>query len=245
VKKKLLRSLLPKRLKPHTIRRGPNRGRVIVTSWHDYPGAILGYTEANLLTWLARNVGQGETWLDIGAHYGYTAIALADCVGPTGRVFAFEPMVGTAGCLSAARSLNRLTWLTVVPLGLGADPGLRTQTVATVRGMADRTMPDGSTDQICVACFDEIWPSLSGHVPTIHGIKIDVQGAEHDVILGMRDHLANSMPTLVVELHSGVDRTKIVDLLQTLGYRSAGMPVSGGPPGPPYLDDHSYVFVGR
>ena len=75
--KETIRELLPRRLKAHRILAGPLRGAKIVTSWHDYPGAILGRTERPLLGWFQANVQPGQTWLDIGAHYGYTAIALA------------------------------------------------------------------------------------------------------------------------------------------------------------------------
>ena len=44
--KEALRKLLPRTVKPHRILAGPLRGQWIVTSWHDYPAAILGYTEA-------------------------------------------------------------------------------------------------------------------------------------------------------------------------------------------------------
>jgi hypothetical protein len=43
---------------------------------------------------------------DIGAHYGYTAIALCKLVGPSRRVFAFEPMLKTAGCVSIQSPLT-------------------------------------------------------------------------------------------------------------------------------------------
>ena len=68
-----------------------------MTSWHDYPAAILGRTEGALLAYFAKHASSGETWLDVGAHYGYTAIALSKLVGGNGRVFAFEPMLNTAG----------------------------------------------------------------------------------------------------------------------------------------------------
>src|SRR4051812_13807854 len=73
--KERVRGLLPRRLKNHTIRSGPMAGCAIFTSWHDYPGAILGTTERPLVEWLQRNVRPNETWIDVGAHYGYTAIA--------------------------------------------------------------------------------------------------------------------------------------------------------------------------
>ncbi|HEY6210465.1 MAG TPA: hypothetical protein VIW28_15495, partial [Gemmatimonadales bacterium] len=115
-----IRWLMPRAIRPHRILAGPLRGRTIVTSWHDYPGAILGRTERALLRWFERNVKAGETWLDAGAHYGYTAIALSELVGRSGRVFAFEPVLATAGHLARTRALNDLPQLIVVPFGLGA-----------------------------------------------------------------------------------------------------------------------------
>ena len=79
-----IRRLMPRTLRAHRILGGPLRGCRIVTSWHDYPGAILGRTERALLEWFERHVIPGTTWLDVGAHYGYTAIALARLVGSRG-----------------------------------------------------------------------------------------------------------------------------------------------------------------
>ena len=75
--KERFRKLLPRQTREHRILSGQLRGVAIVTSWHDYPGAILGRTEAPLLEWFRHNVRRSQTWIDIGAHYGYTAIALA------------------------------------------------------------------------------------------------------------------------------------------------------------------------
>src|SRR5438552_7816781 len=108
-----LRRLMPRAVRPHRILWGRLRGFRIVTSWHDYPAAILGRTERPLLDWFEEHVKPGETWLDVGAHYGYTAIALSRLVGPLGRVFAFEPMLGTAGHLARTRAINGLRQLTV------------------------------------------------------------------------------------------------------------------------------------
>ena len=106
--KEALRRFFPRSLVPHRILAGPLRASTIVTSWHDYPAAILGRTERPLLECFANNVGKGETWLDIGAHYGYTAIALSKLVGTSGHVYAFEPMLNTAGCICRTKSMNNL-----------------------------------------------------------------------------------------------------------------------------------------
>lgn len=224
---------------------GPLRGANIFTSWHDYPGAILGRTEKPLLNWFGRHVRTAETWIDVGAHYGYTAIALARLVGERGRVFAFEPVLETAACLTRTRELNNLTQLTVVPLGLDADPTVRTQRLPTIRGMADSTLEQKSREQqILVGSFDSLWPSLSGNDAAIHGVKIDVQGMELKVLQGMRDTLRTHRPVLALELHSGVDRGAIFETLRDCGYASAGEPIEPEEDrrNPRYLDNCSYMF---
>ena len=73
--KKYIRPFLPTKVKVHRIKNGDLRGMKIMTSWRDYPGAILGRTEKPLLSWFRDNVNNGETWIDVGAHYGYTSLA--------------------------------------------------------------------------------------------------------------------------------------------------------------------------
>src|SRR5207245_188128 len=135
--KERMRRLLPRRVRPHRILSGPLRGLRIVTSWHDYPAAILGRTERPLLKWFERHVRLQETWLDVGAHYGYTAIALSRRVGSSGRVFAFEPMAVTSGHLAATRTVNRLRQLIVIPLALGDPETIALGQLPAVRGMID------------------------------------------------------------------------------------------------------------
>src|SRR5258708_14969569 len=95
--KETVRKFLPREIRSHRVLAGPLRHALIVTSWHDYPGAILGTTERTLLRWFADYVKPGETWLDVGAHYGYTPIALSRLGIPTGPEFAFWPVISTAG----------------------------------------------------------------------------------------------------------------------------------------------------
>jgi FkbM family methyltransferase len=244
-----VRPWLSKNLRAHTILAGPLRGARIVTSWHDYPAGISGATELPLLAWFQRHVRPGTTWLDVGAHYGYTAVALSRLVSPSGRVFAFEPMLATAGCVARTRRLNQLEQLTVVPQALGCPDTLTTVRLPTTRGMADRTLTStthapSESELFQVARFDWLWPQINGGNPAIDGIKIDVQGMELDVIAGMRRTLEEQRPKLVIELHRGVDRAAMLRLLEAAGYSAVAEPVEpiadGSAPG--LLDDRSYAF---
>jgi FkbM family methyltransferase len=246
---RVLRRALPPTLKEHAILGGPLRGCRIVTSWRDYPAGVTGRTERHLLAWFTREVGEGETWLDVGAHYGYTAIALSRLVGGVGRVFAFEPVVASAGCVAATKRVNRFDQLTVVPLGLGSpSPGpLTTIALPLTRGMADRTLVGHAglaTQSLHIARFDWLWPLMSGPSDAIHGIKIDVQGMERDVLCGMATILQRQRPKLVIEFHAGVDRAEIVDFLAGLGYGRHAEPVEPQGVGPDLrlMDDRSYAF---
>jgi len=238
-----IRRFLPRAIRPHTILAGPLRGASLYTSWHDYPGAILGTTEKPLLEWFRRNVLPGEIWIDIGAHYGYTAIALCRLVGPTGRVFAFEPVLGTAGCVARTRELNALAQLQIVPLGLASCSTIETRRLPLVRGMADSTISRNAwAEPISVVSFDTVWSFLCEQNPTIHGVKIDVQGMELEVIEGMRHTLQSQRPKLIVEFHAGVDRDRALELLCACGYSEPGAPIDPDR-SPLYQDDKSYLFV--
>jgi FkbM family methyltransferase len=240
-----LRALLPRTIKPHRILGGRLKGRRMVTSWHDYPAGILGKTEAALLEWLFRSACPGETWLDIGAHYGYTALAMSQLVQASGRVFAFEPMIATAGRLYETRGIGQLQNLYVIPIALGApDEGLEIQHLPATRGMIDSGFDGAASEMLVVARFDSAWPGICGGNPKIHGVKIDVQGMELSVLRGMRETLAKFRPKLVIELHRGVDRGAILELLASVGYPDPATPIEpiSGETAPEYLDDHSYAF---
>lgn len=243
--KRMVRPLLPRKIRSRRILGGPLRGSRIVTSWHDYPAALLGYNEASLLRWFAATVKTGETWLDVGAHYGYTALALARLVGPSGRVFAFEPVPETARCLAETRRLNHLSELRVITLGLSDCDEVAPMEVELVRGMGQPESEAGrSHEEISVVSLDRVWRQLAEGDERVQGVKVDVQGMELSVLKGMTALLTAQHPLLAVEFHHGVNRRAILQLLEACGYQPRGNPVEpergGGEPR--YADDHTYCF---
>jgi FkbM family methyltransferase len=244
-----IRKILPKQFRPHRILSGPLSGMRIVTSWNDYPSAIVGLNERPLLRWFDQNVKAGETWLDIGGHYGYTTLAMSRLVGQAGRVFTFEPTLSTAGFLSRTVQINGLSQVTVVPMGLGSPPTLELVRIATSRGMSDSTLKRAGENEvtILVASFDWLWPQLSGTNGRIDGVKIDVQGMELEVLRGMGTWLRAWKPKLAVEVHLGVDREALLGMLDSFGYSRDSKPIDpvAGEITSGYHDDHSYAFQAR
>lgn len=236
---------LPRTQKPQRIWSGMLRGHRIVTSWHDFPRAILGKAEPRLLKWLVDHVEPGETWIDVGAHYGYVSLALAHLVGGRGRVFAFEALPRTAGNLAATKMANQLQQLVVVPLALGSGSEIRRVDLCARRNMAEWNDEQGATkESVFVVAFDHIWPHIAHNDTTISGIKIDVQGLEADVVRGMAEHIRRHKPKLVVELHSGVDRNEFRSLVRELGYCETPRKIEPLPDEAEddILDDRNYEF---
>jgi FkbM family methyltransferase len=226
--KSLVRELLPRRHVAHRIMSGPLRGMRIVTSWHDYPAAIFGYTERKLTDWLLANARPGETWLDVGANCGYTSLALSRAVGPQGRVFAFEPALTTAACLERTARANRLDQLVALPFALSEAPQPVVARFATERGMIDSQLPaDGRLEMTAIIAvgLDAIWDSVADGDPVVHGIKIDVQGMELDALRGMRRLLARHRPKIVLEIHRDVPRNDVLSLLEDCGYLVDNEPI--------------------
>jgi FkbM family methyltransferase len=155
-------------------------------------------------------------------------------------------MLSTVGYLSETRRYNHLSQLTVVPLALGAADHLAVQQLPTTRGMVDSTLGsiDGWLETLMTAKLDWLWPCISHDDPRIDGIKIDVQGMEIDVLLGMVDTLREHRPKLVIEIHRKVDRTIFLDIIETAGYCRLGIPIEPLPDETTarYYDDRSYAF---
>lgn len=225
------------------------KGEYIYTSWYDYPGAIRGTTENALIEWFQQNASPNEVWLDIGAHYGYTSLALCRIVGRGGKVYAFEPMLHSAGCIQKTREKNHLNQLYVLPVALGqrAVSALSVEQLPTTRGMLDSTVDVGKStwfDTFWQTDLDWLWAQIDGG--RVDGIKIDVQGMEISTLMGMKELILRDQPKLVIELHDGVNRLLFRSFVEELGYSVDNAvlidSLGGKPESEELLSDRSYAF---
>jgi FkbM family methyltransferase len=226
-------------VRPWPILTGPLQGARLCTSPRAYPRGVLGLAERPLLAWIAQHVKAGQTWVDAGAYTGYTTIALARAVGPSGRVVAFEPMPSIAGQLAETIRINRLPQASAICLALDDSPGVQLTRTATYHAMADRETPARADDPIIASiALDACWPALGD--PRIDGVKMDVNGSELAALRGMAELLRRDRPVLVLEVHRGVDRGTLLHDLAGSGYRLTSS-IDGGEAAE-LRDDHSYVF---
>jgi len=132
-------------------------------------------------------------------------------------------------------------------MALGNCADMASESLYTVNGMVDSTLSDttGFKESFMVSSFDWLWPRISGPDSRIDGVKIDVQGMEIQLLNGMADTLKRYCPKLLVEIHKGVSRSDLLDVITSIGYLPRGYAVEPlpGESEPIYADDRTYLFT--
>ena len=148
---------------------------------------------------VGRLLQPGDVYVDIGAHVGTLLLSGVRQVGPTGKAYAFEPTPRLYDLLCANVALNGMaSYCECSNVAVGRSEGLAQLHVPIIYGHASLyELPDEGRSQeheVRVRRLDDLIPVDVR--PTL--IKIDVEGAELDVIAGMSRILASETPPLLI-----------------------------------------------
>jgi FkbM family methyltransferase len=169
-------------------------------------------------------IGPGDTVIDVGANIGTSAVAFAHRVGPQGRVYAFEPQQAVYTVLCANLALNGLRNVTPYPYAVGRQPGTAFLPVVdyAVPGnygavaLAGQETPEG----VGIVPLDQL------SFPRCALLKVDVEGAENDVVQGALGLLRRDQPLVYVEFNDIPSNREMLGTLLGLGYRLYWHPVA-------------------
>jgi FkbM family methyltransferase len=162
-------------------------------------------------------VRQGDQVLDLGANFGFYTYHLSRAVGPTGRVYAFEPVPFTYRTLVLVSRLLGLRNATLVQKGCSDAPGPVTFNVpiqssgAPGAGQAyigtrqdDRAGADRQVRwvrtipvQCDVVALDQFLPPLT----RLSLIKCDIEGAELLAFRGAARLIETHLPPVICEIN--------------------------------------------
>jgi FkbM family methyltransferase len=141
---------------------------------------------------------------DVGANVGLYSSIFSRVVGPSGKVFAFEPSPTNFARLKSAIGL--LDNVVLIPMALGESSGRMAfsegsdATGATSRVVGEAAAPTESTVHVEVRRGDELILSNEADDPDV--IKIDTEGFELDVIRGLEQTLRRpKLRALFIEIH--------------------------------------------
>jgi FkbM family methyltransferase len=212
--------VLGRESRPRTIVRGLAAGYRMYVSPAENLGYLLGTYEPQLQAIIKEYVAAGDTVYDVGANVGYASLLLAKRVGPGGRVIAFEPVPRNIDAFRENVKINDLANVRLLEFAASDRRGEATIRVADNFAEASlvwhRNDPSAQELTIRTVAIDELVEA--GDLAHPRFVKIDVEGAEGNVLRGMRRMLAAAKPILFVEC-SEAGRETAWNLLRELGYR--------------------------
>ena len=154
---------------------------------------LKGPFERAELEYIGMELDPGDVALDVGANIGIYSVAMGRAVGEEGRVLAFEPFPENIERLRSNLAINQLSAVQIFELALTDHEGevnlylsgdsAYPSTVQVKEGMAN-----GRQLVVKTTCLDTVWKEAGN--PRVKIIKIDVEGAEVDVLKGGAECIA-------------------------------------------------------
>jgi FkbM family methyltransferase len=192
------------------------------------PELALGTYEVPIQEIFTQNLKEGDTFYDIGANVGFFSIIAAKLVGNTGKVYAFEPGEGNANSIRHNAQLNNFSQIEVIPKAVSHTSGSGQLLLAKYSGghaLATADAPPDLAGEVAVdlVSIDDLIAQNKIEPPNF--VKVDVEGAELDVLKGMTETIKTYQPTVIYEIDDG-DRTayehkyrELANFFEQLNYR--------------------------
>lgn len=164
-------------------------------------------------------VPSGGTVVEVGANIGSLTVPLAQLVGPAGQVVAFEPQRSVFNVLCGNLALNGLSNVTPFRAAAGRSPG---RIAVPVLGYDERENYGGvsvggqsrrPTETVAVERVDDL------ELARLDLLKVDVEGAEADVIAGAAAAIARFRPAIFVENDRREHSHALISAIEQHGYR--------------------------
>jgi FkbM family methyltransferase len=152
---------------------------------------------------IASVVRRGDVCYDIGANLGFFSLLFSRLAGAHGTVYAFEPVPTNADIITGNARLNNLQNVKVLRIALcQADGEAELLLARHIGGAALKTAcipPDlvGSL-RVRTAAVDTLVDHQEIDPPNV--VKIDVEGAELDVLHGMKHVIGKWAPNIILEV---------------------------------------------
>lgn len=170
--------------------------------------------------WPPVDTRPGDVVLDLGGNFGTSALKLARRVGPSGRVYSFEPVFHEP--LRRTLDANGIGNARVVPRAVGDRCG-EVDFAVTGMGIDSRMASDSSPDRrsVPITTIDRFVAEAG--LERVDFIKSDIEGAEELAIRGARETIERFRPKwTIASYHTDPEgdrqHAKLVRLLSRLGY---------------------------
>jgi len=169
----------------------------------------------------------GDCVLDVGANIGWFTLLASVLVAEKGQVHAFEPVPQIADCLTENVALNRRQNVTVHRTAALDRCGATQFNMVCGKNMGLSSIRDlGRTGVRAIEVATVTIDSLKETLPPVRLVKLDVEGAEHKALQGMKEVIDRDKPMILLELEdnflqaSGSSAAEVLRLLNHFGYKA-------------------------
>jgi FkbM family methyltransferase len=194
------------------------------------PAYALGTNEPSVQQAFANYLKPGDTFYDIGANVGFFTVIGATLVGDAGKVYAFEPVSENAALVRRNAELNRFHNVTVFEQAVSSRSGKAELLLAHYSGGSTLSIVDTPPDlkgkvTVDVVSIDDLITQQNLLPPNM--IKIDVEGAELNVLQGMTQTIKAYRPVILYEIDDGNrdaferKQAELQKFIQSLGYTTS------------------------
>ena len=174
------------------------------------------------IKFLRRLLQPGQKVIDIGANYGVYALSMAQTVGPTGCVWAFEPASETAKLLAEGIGVNGFTQIVLDRSALSNTCGtaqLSLNQNSELNALVHDMPSTMGSETVSLVTLDECMKKYGWR--DIAFLKIDAEGEEANILKGGNQFFAELSPLVQYEVKAGEDlHLELVHGFTTLGYNS-------------------------
>jgi len=189
----------------------------IIDSQIYYSGTFEPLTEATI----ERLLDSGGYAIDVGANVGYLTMVMANRVGKTGRVIAFEPTPWAYHRLEDNLSLNDMPQAHAVQMGL-SDRSEQQQEMTIRSSYRLDGQSEGDRVLIDITTLDSYLES--NRIDGLDFIKIDTDGMEYSILRGAKETLLQYKPAVLFEVgpdalsRAGTSVENLLAWLRDIGY---------------------------
>jgi FkbM family methyltransferase len=181
-------------------------------------------------------VRPGDTAVDVGANAGFYSVLLSRACGPTGKVWAFEPVPETYWRLRENLALNRCENVVTEETAISNAPGIAILNLfdsqfAEMNGFGVRVARDSSGKPILASRSISVQSQSldvfcdSERIERIHFLKVDVEGFELRVFEGAErlltqrrvDYICFEIGKVLLEA-AGFTTSAVISRLAAHGY---------------------------
>jgi FkbM family methyltransferase len=174
------------------------------------------------IKFVRRLLRPGQKVIDIGANYGVYALSMAQTVGPTGCVWAFEPASSTATLLAEGIAVNGFPQVVLEQSALSSTCGtaqLSLNENSELNSLVPGRQYSSASETVPLVTLDECMERYGWR--DIAFMKIDAEGEEANILKGGRRFFAELSPLVQYEIKAGADlHMELVQDFATLGYDS-------------------------